>query len=63
MFLEPLGTGSWPPLKVRTIASSDFAVYVGMAPAAALAKSLDWVLEAYKKLLEIRKLRQGLADQ
>lgn len=64
VFLE-LGTGSRPPLKVRAIASTDFAVYVGMAPAAAaaLAKTLDWVLEAYKKLLEIRKLRQGLADQ
>lgn len=61
-FLE-LGD-SRAPLKIRTISSSDFAVYVAMAPAAAMyvANATEKVLEIYKKLLEVRRLRQEMAD-
>lgn len=63
-FLE-LAEGSRPPLKVRTISSSDFTVYVAMAPGAALsvATALDKILDVYKKILDIRASHQQLADQ
>lgn len=63
-FLE-LAEGSRPPLKVKTISSSDFVVYLAMAPGAALsvATALDKILDVYKKLLEVRRLRQEMADQ
>lgn len=63
-FLE-LAEGSRPPLKVRTISSSDYTVYVAMAPGAALslATALDRILDVYKKILDIRASHQQLADQ
>jgi hypothetical protein len=63
-FLE-LSGGSRPPLKVKTISSSDFVVYLAMAPGAALsvATALDKILDVYKKLLEVRRLRQEMSDQ
>lgn len=62
-FLE-LAEGSRPPLKVRTISSSDFTVYVAMAPGAALsvATALDKILDVYKKILEIRAGHTKLAE-
>lgn len=63
-FLE-IATGSRPPLKVRTISSSDFGVFLDMAPQAAafVAVAVERLVALYKQLLEIRKLRQELADQ
>ena len=63
-FLE-LAEGSRPPLKVRTISSSDFTVYLAMAPGGALlvATALDKILDVYKKILDIRASHQQLADQ
>lgn len=63
-FLE-LGDGSRPPIKVKTIASSDFAIYLAMLPGAAavLANALDRILGSYQKILEIKKLRQEMSNQ
>jgi hypothetical protein len=63
-FLE-LAEGSRSPLKVRTISSSDFAVFVAMTPGAALsvAMAMDKILDVYKKILEIRRLHHELANQ
>ncbi len=63
-FVE-LATGSRPDLKVRAIASSDFSVYLAAVPAAGwlIASALDKVLDLYKKVLEIRALRQQLQEQ
>lgn len=63
-FLE-LTEGSRPPLKVRTISSSDFAVYVAMwaGTAYAVAQAMDKILGLYKTILEIRRLHKELSDQ
>lgn len=63
-FLE-IATGSRPPLTVRTISSSDFGVFLDMAPQAAafVAVAVERLVALYKQLLEIRKLRQDLVDQ
>jgi len=63
-FLET-ATGSRPPLTVRTISSSDFGVFLDVAPQAAafVAVAVERLVALYKQLLEIRKLRQDLADQ
>lgn len=62
-FLE-IATGSRPPLTVRTISSSDFGVFLDIAPQAAafVAVAVERLVALYKQLLEIRKLRQELAD-
>ena len=63
-FLE-MGIGSRPPLRVRSISSSDFGVFVDVAPkvAALVAVAVERVVAVYKSLLEIRKLRQELSEQ
>jgi hypothetical protein len=63
-FVE-LATGSRPPLKVASISSTDFGVYIDMVPEAAafLAVAVERVVALYKSLLEIRRLRQELRDQ
>lgn len=63
-FLE-LASGSRPPLIVSTIASSDFAVFVEMAPPAAalVALAAERIISGYKNVLEIRRLRQELRDE
>lgn len=64
VFVE-IETGSREPMRVRTIASSDYGVYLETAVhvGAFVAVSIERLLAAYKSILEIRKLRQGLADQ
>jgi len=64
VFVE-LGTGSRPPLKVRSIASSDFSFFLDVAPRAGayIAIAVERVVALYKSLLEIRRLRAELADQ
>ena len=63
-FVE-LATGSRRPVTVSTIASSDFGVFVDLAPEAAssLALAIAGVIAGYKNLLEIRRLRQEMSDQ
>jgi hypothetical protein len=63
-FLE-LATGSRPPIQVSTISSSDFGVFLDVAPRAAalLAVAVERVVALYKNLLEVRELRQKMADQ
>jgi len=63
-FVE-LATGSRAPLPVTAVSSSDFGVYLTMVPAAALMLStaLDKILDTYKKVLEIRALREQLERQ
>jgi len=63
-FLE-IVTGSRPAVEVRTISSTDFGVFLDVAPevAAFLALAVERVVALYKSLLEIRTLRQGLRDQ
>lgn len=64
VFVE-IETGSREPMRVRTIASSDYGVYLETAVhvGAFIAVSIERLLAAYKTILEIRTLRQGLADQ
>lgn len=64
VFVE-IETGSREPMRVRTIASSDYGVYLETAVhvGAFIAVSIERLLAAYKTILEIRNLRQGLADQ
>ena len=64
VFVE-IETGSREPMRVRTIASSDYGVYLETAVhvGAFIAVSIERLLAGYKTLLEVRTLRQGLADQ
>ncbi|MCY3567849.1 MAG: hypothetical protein OXH38_04440 [Chloroflexi bacterium] len=64
-----LATGSRPSTNVRSIASSDFSVYLELAPEAAafLAVAVERVIALYRNLLEIRRIRSeasaaGLSD-
>ena len=60
-----LATGSRPPTTVRSIAASDFSIYVQLATEAAalLTLALERVIALYKKLLEIRRIRSEAAAQ
>lgn len=48
--------------ELKAISSSDLLLYVAICipVAGALAKVIDWILDAYKKILEIRKLKSEL---
>ncbi|MDP9418886.1 MAG: hypothetical protein M3P53_01825 [Actinomycetota bacterium] len=63
-FLE-IATGTRPAVEVRTISSTDFGVFLDIAPEAAafLALAVERVVALYKSLLEIRTLRHGLRGQ
>ena len=58
-----LATGSRPSTRVRSIASSDFSVYLELAPEAAafLAVAVERVIATYRNLLEIRRIRSEAA--
>jgi hypothetical protein len=60
-FLE-LATGTRGPVKVRTIASSDFAAFLASDPTVALmvAGAVERLVAGYKSVLEIKKLRNEL---
>jgi hypothetical protein len=62
-FLE-LAVGSRPDVEVRSIASSEFQVLLAGIPAATLmlAKSLDYLVSAYQKVIDMREARQMLKD-
>jgi hypothetical protein len=58
-FME-LATGNRPPIRVRTIASSEFQVFLESTPLTAylFTRALKTVLETYDKLLDIRLKHQ-----
>jgi hypothetical protein len=60
-FLE-LSTGHRDPLPIRTLSSSAFMVYVGMAQtaAAAFAYAAERITLAYKNLMEARQIKASL---
>ena len=63
-FLE-LATGTRPDLKVRSIASSEFAVYLIAVPGLALtlAKAVESLLASYEKIKAIRAKVAELQDE
>lgn len=62
-FLE-LADGSREPLKVSSISSSDFGVFVltSAASAYAIAKAINEIILVYKNVIDIRHHRQGLIE-
>lgn len=58
-------TGSRPGFKVRTVSTTDFSIFIDMAPAVAacVAVSVERMVALYRQLLEIRKLQNGLKEQ
>lgn len=61
---EEIETGSRAPFKVRAIGSSDFGIFLAASPvvAAAIAKTVNWILDSYLKLLQIQLAKQQLVD-
>lgn len=51
------------PIQVRALATGDYEFFVlcGLATGTLLARILEWVVEFYKKVLEVQVLRQQLA--
>ena len=62
---EELATGSATELKVSSISSSSYTIYIPMLPATALAvaHSLKWLLDRYEQILRIRDLHKGLREE
>jgi len=61
---EEIATGSRSSVKVRTISSSDYGLFLDLLPevAVGLAVGIERIVELYKKSLEIKRLKQELAD-
>lgn len=59
-----VATGSRPGFAIRSVSSTDLNIFLDMAPqiAACIAVAVERIVALYKNLLEIRKLRQELAD-
>lgn len=62
-FLE-LSTGTRPEIRVRSLSSSEFQVFLDSLPATALllATTIERIISAYEKVMNIRLARQQLAD-
>lgn len=62
-FIELTG-GSYEPIKVKSIGSSDFTVFLQAASDAALAVSVavNEILTVYENILTIRKLRKSIEE-
>lgn len=62
-FLE-LSTGTRPDIRVRSLSSSEFQVFLDSLPATALllATTIERIISAYEKVMNIRLARQQLAD-
>lgn len=60
-----LAIGSRPGFEIRTVSSTDFAVFLALAPeiGACIAIAVERIVSLYKQLLEIRLLRSQLAEQ
>lgn len=59
-----LSTGDREPLEIRTITSLDFMLFMAATSAtcASIAYAAERIINVYKSLLEIKKLRTELAD-
>ena len=62
---EEIATGKRDGFSIRTVSSTDFAFFVGMAPkvAALLAVTVERLVQLYKRLLEIRRIQKELKEQ
>ena len=62
---EELCTGSRPSPEIRSISSTDLSIFLEMSPlvGASVAVAIERIVEMYKKLLEIRKLKGELVKQ
>lgn len=62
-FIE-LTTGSRPPIKIRSIGSSDFTVFLHSLPvtAACVAAGIDKVIRTYQRVIEIRLAKAQIAN-
>lgn len=60
-----LATGSRPGFDIRTISSSDLTVFLDLSPGvcACVAVAVERIVALYKQLLEIRLLRQQMAER
>lgn len=60
-----LETGTREPFEIRSISSSNLAMYVGAVPAVAamLSHAVAKIITSYKEVLEIRTLRSQLAQK
>ena len=60
-----VATGKRPDFEIRSISSSDLTVYLSMLPpiAACLAFATEKIINIYRQLLEIKKLRKEMRDQ
>lgn len=60
-----LVTGARPGFEIRTISSTDLSVFLDSSPviAASIAVTVERIVALYKKMLEIRVLRNQLSDQ
>lgn len=58
-------TGKKHKLELKTISSTDYLIYLSLVPptAACLAKTVSWIVETYKNILEIRKLKMELKNK
>jgi len=58
-------TGKRPGFKIRSLSSSDLTVYVYMAVsiAAILAYAVNQIINSYKQIIEIRKLKSDMRSQ
>lgn len=63
--ISEAATGEKQPIKVKTISSSEFLIYVliGLNTLALFSKGLEQILNVYKKILEIKELRQKLSEK
>jgi hypothetical protein len=61
--LFEIGTGSRPDLKIRSISSSAFLVYLSAVPAAAyiVAKTIESLVTSYEKILDLRRSKDEMA--
>jgi hypothetical protein len=63
--ISEIATGDGSPVKIRTISSTDFMLFVTQLPAAAalLAFLVDKLVVGYKNILEVRKLHGELSER
>ncbi len=56
--------GKKQKIELKAISSTDPMIYVGVVVTvgAAIAKTIDWIIDSYKKILEIRLLREQLKN-
>jgi len=57
-------SGKKQKIELKAISSTDPMIYIGVITAvgASIAKTIDWIIDSYKKILEIRLLREQLKN-